>query len=133
MSNFNINQIPEQRGNYEREVAKQLLSLQSKYKFDFNYESERIPYVITHYYKPDFILTTVSGKKFYIESKGWWEQSDRRKILEIVETNPDIDLRMLFQKDNKIYKGSKTTYSMWCEHYGIRWAVNSIPEEWLSE
>lgn len=133
MGNFNINQIPDQRGGYEREVAKQLLSLQAKYKFDFQYETERLPYTVTHYYKPDWIITTLSGKKIYIESKGWWENADRMKILEIWNTNPTLDLRMLFQKNNKIYKGSKTNYGMWCDKHGIKWALGKIPEEWLSE
>ena len=32
----------------------------------------------------------------------------------------------------KIYKGSKTTYAMWCEKHDILWSsYQNIPESWL--
>ena len=35
--------------------------------------------------------------------------------------------------DNKLYKGSKTTYSGWCERYGFKWCQGFLPQEWLDE
>ena len=34
---------------------------------------------------------------------------------------------------NKLYKGSKTTYSGWCERYGFKWCEGFLPQEWLNE
>jgi hypothetical protein len=40
---------------------------------------------------------------------------------------------LLFQNAyNKIRKGSKTTYAMWCEKKGILYAHKQIPKQWLS-
>jgi len=38
----------------------------------------------------------------------------------------------VFQKaNNKIRKGSKTTYGKWADDNGFKWADNTIPKEWL--
>jgi hypothetical protein len=51
----------------------------------------------------------------------------------IKEQHPDLDIRLLFQNAyNKIRKGSKTTYAMWCEKKGILYAHKQIPKQWLS-
>ena len=34
---------------------------------------------------------------------------------------------------NKLFKGSKTTYSKWCDKNNIKWADNLIPIEWINE
>jgi hypothetical protein len=51
----------------------------------------------------------------------------------IKEQHPDLDIRLLFQNAyNKIRKGSKTTYAMWCEKKGILYAHKQVPKSWLS-
>ena len=82
-----------------------------------------------HHYNPDFILPN----GIYLETKGYWDAKDRRKILSVIKHNPDIDLRMVFQSPyNKISKHSKTTYAKWCEKHGIKWcAFHTIPLDWL--
>ena len=69
-----------------------------------------------------------------LETKGYWESADRRKILAVKKCNPDLDLRMVFQAPyNKIYKGSKTTYAAFCDRHKLPWAAfHSIPIEWLT-
>ncbi len=69
----------------------------------------------------------------YLETKGYWDPSDRRKVLAVKRDNPDIDLRMVFQSPyNKISKKSKTTYAMWCEKHAIPWtSFHNIPLDWL--
>lgn len=86
-------------------------------------------------YTPDFVLTKLDGTELIIETKGRWTREDRWKMKWVVEQNPDIDLRIVFQNANaRIAKGSKTTYAMWCEkHLGIPWAHKQVPEEWLHE
>ena len=100
------------------------------------YETEKILYLVpssNHKYTPDFKLPKTGGF-FYIESKGRFELTDRKKHEYIREQHPDIDLRFVFSNArSKLYKGSKTTYADWCDKHGFVWANKTIPKEWLSE
>ncbi len=71
----------------------------------------------------------------YIEAKGRFLTADRQKHLLVRAQHPEKDIRLLFQNGTeKIGKTSNTTYIMWCERKGIKYAVNSkIPKEWLEE
>ena len=41
---------------------------------------------------------------------------------------------MLFYNANqKIKKGSKTSYADWCDKHGIKWADKKIPPEWIED
>jgi hypothetical protein len=53
----------------------------------------------------------------------------------VLNSNPEIDLRIVFQNPNqKISKGSKTTYEMYANKLGIQYvAKKEIPNEWLQE
>ena len=95
----------------------------------YEYESEKLSYTIEHNYTPDFVLPNY----IYLEAKGYWAPEDRRKILNVKKSNPEIDLRMVFQAPyNTISKKSKTTYAMWCEKHAIPWtSFHNIPLEWL--
>ena len=95
----------------------------------YEYEPSRIAYTIQHHYCPDFVLPN----QVYIETKGYWDPKDRRKILAVKKDNPDLDLRMVFQAPyNTINNRSKTTYAQWCERHNIPWAsYHNIPLEWL--
>ena len=86
-------------------------------------------------YTPDFVITTASGKVIVVETKGLWTVADRQKMVQVVQQNPDVDLRMVFQNpNNKIAKGSKTTYENWCNKFlGVPVAAKSIPTAWLLE
>jgi hypothetical protein len=106
----------------------------------YGYESETLSYKYTvpavektERYTPDFPIVTRSGKKIYIETKGRLTAENRKKYLR-VKNLLGIDLRFVFQKpNNKIYKGSKTTYWQWCESNGFLWAKSTLPDEWLME
>ena len=113
------------RSGLEEQVAKLLSGLGISYE----YESEKLSYTIEHHYTPDFVLPNY----IYLETKGYWSPADRRKILNVLKANPEIDLRMVFQSPyNKINKKSKTTYAMWCEKHDIPWtSYHNIPLEWL--
>ena len=90
------------RSGLEERVADLLSGLGVTYE----YESEKISYVIQHHYTPDFILPNHT----VLECKGYWDAADRRKIKKVKEDNPDLDLRMVFQSPyNTISKKSKTT------------------------
>ena len=113
------------RSGLEEQVAKLLSGLGISYE----YESEKLGYTIEHHYTPDFVLPNY----VYLETKGYWAPSDRRKILNVKKSNPEVDLRMVFQAPfNKINKNSKTTYAKWCEKHDIPWtAYHNIPLDWL--
>ena len=113
------------RSGLEEKVADLLTELGISYE----YESTKVPYVIQHHYTPDFVLPNYT----YLETKGYWDAADRRKILAVKKANPEIDIRMVFQSPfNKISKKSKTTYAQWCDKHDIPWtAYHNIPLEWL--
>ena len=107
----------------------------------FGFEYQRIEYRINRVakYTPDFSLPN----GVLIETKGRFVTADRQKHLLIKEQHPDIDIRFLFVNPNaRISKTSKTTYAMWCQKHGFKYAkavtkaqrrkgATSIPEDWL--
>ena len=113
------------RSKLEEKVAILLQELGITYE----YESTKVPYTIQHHYTPDFVLPNYT----YLETKGYWDAADRRKILAVKKANPEIDLRMVFQAPyNTISKKSKTTYALWCEKHDIPWtSYHNIPLDWL--
>lgn len=81
-------------------------------------------------YTPDFILPN----HIIIESKGLFTAADRRKHLEVKRQHPSLDIRFVFTNSKrKLSKKSKTTYAMWCEKNGFKYADVDIPQEWIKE
>lgn len=121
----------EVRNDLERSVLKSLKSFKRKLKLDLAYESETIPYVLEKTYVPDFIITRKDGTKLYIESKGYFRPEDRSKLLAIKRQNPDLDLRIIFQRNDKI-KRSKSRYSDWAVRHSFDYHIGfEVPKEWL--
>ena len=101
-------------------------------KVSFRYEAVKIEWQDLAYrtYTPDYIL----DNGIIVEVKGRFITADRRKHIEIKKQHPDLDIRFVFMNArNKIYKGSKTTYSDWCVRHGFEWAEKSIPTDWLKK
>ena len=114
------------RSGFESKLAHQL----KRSGVDFEYETLSIEYQRLSTYTPDFILPN----GIIIEAKGVWTVEDRAKHLLVREQHPHLDIRMVFmQAGNKINKKSKTTYAMWCEKKGIKYADKVIPKSWLSQ
>jgi hypothetical protein len=115
------------KSGFEFETAKML----KRKKVKFKYESEKVSFVVpakSRTYTPDFFLSN----GIIIETKGRWTLEDRKKHLLIKEQNPNLDIRIVFQNENqKIRKGSKTTYADFCNKHGILFASKEIPEDWL--
>lgn len=98
----------------------------------YEYERDTIVYVQpaqTRKYTPDFFLPN----GIIIETKGKWTVEDRKKMVLVMEQNPELDIRMLFQFDNKLNRNAKRRYSQWCERRGIKYAIGKIPQEWIDE
>lgn len=114
------------RSGFELKVSEQL----NEAKIAFGYEDTVIPYTkpaTKHKYTIDFRLPN----GILIEAKGRWTLEDRKKHLLVREQNPELDIRIIFQSpNNKIRKGSKTTYADFCDKHGIQWAAKEVPESW---
>ena len=116
------------RSNYEREQC----TLLDDAGVPFEYETMNLYYEVseTRKYTPDVILPN----GIILELKGRFTTADRKKMLLVIKQHPDLDIRMVFQRHkNKLFKGSKTTYSEWCDKHNIKWADKIIPLEWTKE
>jgi hypothetical protein len=80
-------------------------------------------------YLPDFRLKN----GIIIEVKGRLTVFDRVKHLSVKEQHPEIDIRFVFQFDNKLTRTSKTRYSDWAKKHGFQYAFGEIPKEWNDE
>ena len=98
-----------------------------------SYEEHRLTYTVPeepHTYTPDFVLKN----GIIIEAKGLFEASDRKKHLLIQKEHPSLDIRFVFSNpQTKLNKGSKTTYALWCEKHGFKYARKLIPMAWFLE
>lgn len=115
------------RSGLEEDIQKQL----AEAGVAGEYEAGRIEYILPpKHYTPDFLLPN----GILIETKGYFEASDRTKHLEIKKQYPTLDLRFVFQNINqKLNSKSKTTYGAWCEKHGFLYAAKRIPVAWLYE
>ena len=123
------------RSQFEFNIYK-LLKTKLPRGADLGYETEKLTYTLTKDYIPDFIVTTRSGAKIYVEAKGLGRAFDydaRNKLVAIKEQYPDLDLRLVFMADRPISKGAKMRTSDWALKYGYTFAINTIPDEWFSE
>lgn len=113
------------RSNFELSLARSLADR----GVDYEYESMKVTYLPKpRTYTPDFYIPS---SDVYVEAKGHLDKGDRMKMLLVKEQHPDLDVRFVFLRaNNKIYKGSKTTYAQWATKHGFEWAEGSIPEEW---
>ena len=132
-----MSRFKEKKGEYRSGFEKSFRDYLDSNGISFSYESEKISFVEPakkRTYTPDFILPKKNGSKMYIETKGRWTTADRMKIMCVVEQNPDKDIRILFQSDNPIRKGSKTRYTDYARKIGVKCAVgDSLPSEWVKE
>lgn len=115
------------RSNFEKTVG-QLLR---KAKLKFGYETVKVSYIIEAEYTPDFVIPQ---HNIYIETKGYFKAEDRRKMVAVKKSNPDLDIRMWFMKDNYLNKKSKTKYSDWCKKHGFQYHIGkTLPKEWFKK
>lgn len=100
----------------EVETAFLLSGIQKKLKSKYKYEPDTWEYQHDpQSYTPDFKIGNL-----YIEVKGKATTDTRRKMLAVKKCNPDKKLVILFLKgNNKIRKGSKTTYIDWFRKQGF--------------
>ena len=135
------------RSGFEREFAKRLKKLKIPFKYEFKKfpwkkrqtinkvlrEAHGIPedhnLCTYHLYTVDFTFEQIG---LHLELKGRFKSSDRTKIINVIEQHPDADIRMVFQRNNKIHPGSRTTYADWCKKRNIPYCVGKVPMSWLT-
>jgi hypothetical protein len=105
---------PRYKSKFEKSVAE----LFQRKKIKAEYEPDKFNYTLDLKYTPDWKVG-----KTYIETKGNFNYVERRKVLGVLKSNPGIDLRMMFMRNNKISRKSGMTYGLWCDKYGIKWSV----------
>ena len=130
------------RSRFEKTVAKQLDDKGMAYEYEkYSYEYDEplrknqarcaecgsSTLLRTGWYTPDFFL----DNGVIIESKGRFTAADRRKMVAVKEHHPDLDIKLLFMRNNRIHKNSQTTYVDWCDKHGYDCAVKEVPDAWL--
>jgi predicted nuclease of restriction endonuclease-like RecB superfamily len=105
------------------EFEKKLWRKAKRAKCKVEYEPERIPYILSGYYIPDFVLDTPLGK-VYVEAKGYFRPEAKRKLVAVKKQHPELDLRIVFYTE-------RTAYIKWATRHGFRYAIGTIPADWL--
>lgn len=117
------------RSGLEEKIASELRAA----GVPFQFESRKITYLKPEKlatYTPDFVLPN----GIIVETKGRFVTADRQKHVLIQKQHPDLDIRLVFSNSRgRISKQSKTTYAMWAEKYGFKFADKSIPKAWIDE
>lgn len=130
MTKKRIRKTPEgYRSKAEGNFAKYLKA----HKIKFLYEPEKFKYwqpETPRTYLPDFKIKD----QLFIEFKGRFTASDRKKMLLVKDQWPEYEFRLVFMQDNPITKTSKTRYSDWAEKNGFKYHVGiSLPQAWIKE
>lgn len=119
------------RSNFELSIAKWLESKGIPYQ----YEKLKLKYTVPETqrtYTPDWQIT--STPDIIYESKGRFTSVDRKKMLLVRKSNPQITIRMIFQNASvRLSKKSKTTYAEWCDKNNIEWCEfkSGLPKAWV--
>jgi len=108
------------KNKFEKKINSQL----EKALIPFKYEGEKIPYIYSGHYTPDFVLVTPLGK-IYLETKGYFRPEHKRVMRAAKKTNPHLDIRIIFYAPNK-------KYEKWAIKNGFKYAFCKIPTEWLN-
>lgn len=111
------------KNKYKNKFEAKLGTQLTKAKKIFKYESEKLPYLFTGHYLPDFVVQG-SGGKIYIEAKGYLRPEHKRKMVAVKKLHPTLDIRIVFYS-------SKPKDIKWAERHGFPWAIDTIPKEWL--
>ena len=124
------------RKTYRSSTEEKLAKIIAELGIKCGYETYPVQYSVeeTRTYRPDFIFKKKKGGYLLLEVKGWFKSKDRTKYEYVLKSNPKIDLRFLFEKDNYLYTGSKKRYSDWAKKLKVPYCIGlELPQEWLKE
>lgn len=125
-----VKRKPKLKGGFKSKLEVSVFENLKKRKARIRYEGIKFSYTLRRNYVPDIEVSLPGGGKRYIEVKGYLRPEDRAKMIAVKRDNPEIDIRFLFAKDNKITR-SKLRYSDWAKKYGFEYAIGEVPKEWL--
>lgn len=113
------------------------------------YEPDTFKYQLpTAKYTPDFKINGIRSKlrtdmgkqeprtnaPIYLEYKGVLTGKDRKKLRYVRRSNPDLDIRLVFERpQNKINRLSRTTYAEWATKNKFQWYDAHDLDELLRE
>jgi hypothetical protein len=119
------------RNKLEERIGEQLDAAGLSY----SYEGSKVPFSVPARqakYLPDFRVGNI-----ILEGKGWFgkDAKERQKLILVRESNPHLDIRLVFSDANKkIYKDSPTTYAKWADDHGFPWTTKGvIPLSWIKD
>lgn len=103
---------------------------------EYDYEVTKIQYIIPeskHTYTVDWTI----GNGTLLETKGYLsDHRERNKYILIKQQQPDIDLRFVFDNENKLCGGTKMTHGKWAEKAGFQYCsikdIDTI-KEWTQK
>lgn len=90
-------------------------------------------------YTPDIFVYDKKGNlKYVIETKGRFTMADRQKMKWVKEQHPDVEFRLLFERDcATINKKSSTTYADWAKKAKFLCSKftkdKPVPDEWIED
>jgi Phage endonuclease I len=107
-------------GKFRSGLEKSFAEVLDLHSIPYKYEKTKLKYIVPekeHSYTVDFDI-----KKLHIETKGRLTSFDRKKMLHVKESNPDLTIVFVFDNSNKkINKNSPTTYADWCNKNGFHY------------
>lgn len=117
------------RSGLEEAVAAQLKEAGVKAEYE-QFQIEYVKPQRTSKYTPDWRLPN----GIIVETKGRFMTDDRQKHILVKKQWPALDIRFVFSNSRqRISKTSATTYGMWAEKHGFKYADKLIPAAWLRE
>jgi hypothetical protein len=118
------------RPNFRSGFEEAVYDAAKRSKKSLEHEPHFIPYIMKGSYLPDYKLPN----GIYIEVKGYLDAAACKKMKAVKATNPDLDIRFVFQNANgKRNKRSKIRNWEWAEKYGFPWSEGTIPLSWWKE
>lgn len=123
------------RSGSEEKLAKILRANSIQFYYEHHLLQYIVPEQVKNYW-PDFWIKN-KWNDVYIEFKGRFSGTDRKKMLAVKKENPYLDIRLIFEQD-RIYSNKTTKkklrYSDWAKKHGFKYHVGiSLPKDWISE
>jgi hypothetical protein len=118
---------------FEEQIALELHHWADTGAISFEFEGTTINYVKPEpqrVYTPDFIVCK-DNKLMFIETKGYFRPEHRTKMRHVKKCNPELDIRIIFQRNQFINKSTGYDYCKWAERNNFPCAIGTLPKEWL--
>jgi hypothetical protein len=113
------------RSRFEALVALQLDGVRHEYEP----KQKKLKYTVEKKYQPDF---WIPEHNLFVETKGYFSQADRTKMVAVKRAHPELRMLLVFQNaKNRLSSRSAMTYAKWAEKNGFEWCERSIPQTYL--